>query len=105
MRNDAKRAAIVATFGHFEIGNRFASGAISGQCFIADERRVFADPIDAFSSFDPLKHFHDVLVIASAHNGFGFRQGLEQLLLKMLCQAAGDDQFLALLSESHQCAD
>ena len=46
-----------------------------------------------------------MLVVAGANNGFSFRQALEQFLLEVLCEAAGNDQLLALLGQFHQGAN
>ena len=71
---------------------------------IAHEGGVGTHLVHPFAGLHPLQHAHDVLVVAGAHDGAGLRQGFEQLLLKVLSQAAGDDQLLALFRQLHQGA-
>ena len=104
VRNDAKGAAVIAAFGHLQVGHRFAGGAVAGQVLISHEGGVGAHLFHALARLHPLQHAHDVLVIAGAHDRARFGEALEQLLLKMLRQAAGDDQLFALLSQLHQGA-
>ena len=71
---------------------------------IAHEGGDGAHLVNPLAGFDPLQHADDVLVVAGAHDRFGFREAFEQLLLEVLGQAAGDDQLLALLRQFHQGA-
>ena len=102
--NDAEGAAVVAALGHLQVGNGLAGGAVAGQVFIAHEGGMGAHLVHPLAGFHPLQHAHDVLVVAGAHDRPGLRQALQQLLLEVLGQAAGDDQLLALLRQLHQGA-
>ena len=82
--DDAEGAAVVAAFSHLEVGHRFTGGAVAGQMLIAHEGGVGTHLVHPLAGFDPLQHAHDVLVIARSHNGFGFRERLEELLLEVL---------------------
>ena len=102
--NDAEGAAVVAAFGHLEVGHGLAGGAVAGQVFIAHEDGGGAHLVHPLARLDPLQHRHDVLVIARAHDRLGFGQGIEQFLLEVLGQAASNNEFLALLRQFHQGA-
>ena len=102
--NDAEGAAVVAALRHLEEGHRLIGGALSRQMLIPHEGGHGAHLIHPFAGFHPFQHIHDVLIVPGAHDGFGLRDRLQQLLLEMLGQAAGNDQFLALLRQAHQGA-
>jgi hypothetical protein len=102
--NDAEGTAVVAALRHFQIGHRLTGGAVAGQVLIGHEGGRGAHLVHPLAGLHPLQHAHDVLVVAGAHDRLGLGEALEQLLLKVLGQAAGDDQLLALLRQLHQGA-
>ena len=104
LRDDAKRAAIVAAFGHLEVGHRLGGGAVAGQMLIRHEGGHIAHLTDPLAGPHPPQHVNDVLVIARSHDRPGLRQRLQQLLPELLGQAAGDNELLALFRQFHQRA-
>ena len=102
--HDAEGAAVVAALGHLQIGDCLAGGAVTGQVLISHEGGASAHLVDSFACLNPFQHAHDVLVVASPHDCLGFGQALQQLLLEVLGQATGNDQFLAQLSKLYECA-
>ena len=104
MGNDAERAAVIAALSDLQVGDGLAGGAVAGQVLVADKGGIRTDLVHPLASFDALEDADDVLVVARSNNRLGLRQALQQFLLEVLGQAAGNDQLLALLGQLHQGA-
>jgi len=98
--NNTESTAIVAAFGHPQIGDSLGSGAITGQIFIGDKSGIGADFFDSFSRLYPFDDLDNFLIISRANNGHGFRQFRQEFILEMLGHTAGDNNFfISLLLE------
>ena len=72
------------------VGNGFTCGAVPRQVFVGYEGWRLTHAFHPFSRFDLLQHLHDVLVVAGSNDRFCLWDRLQELVLKMLCQASSD---------------
>jgi hypothetical protein len=103
--DDAERAAVVTALSYPQVGHRRVGGAVAGDSLIGNVIQARSNSIDPLSPLHPLDDLDDLVIVARTHDSHRLRDLLQQLLLEVLRQAAGNDDLFALYRQLHQGTD